>query len=254
MKILGVNEPPAFLAERGDGSSPFFFTCDHASNRIPASLNNLGLGEADLQRHIAWDIGAAEVARGLTERFGATCVEQAYSRLVIDCNRPTGVHPSIATVSDNTEIPGNMGLDADQASARAGEIFHPYHDCIGRLLDARAEAGRPTLLVAVHSFTPVYEGVSRPWHIGFAYHNYPRMARIMIEILAREADLCVGDNEPYSISDGTDYTMVAHGEKRAIPHVQIELRQDLIDTKAGQAEWVERLEVILSEGHAVLAG
>ncbi len=252
--LLEGEDPPPVSVARPDGTSPFLFTCEHAGNRIPGNLGGLRLSAADLGRHIAWDIGAAAVARGLSERLDAALVTQAYSRLVIDCNRPPNEPSSIATLGDGTAIPGNVDIGPHEAAAREREIFHPYHDRIALLLDARREAGRPTLLVTVHSFTPVFGGISRPWHIGFAYNRYRLFTAILIEILARRGDLLIGDNEPYSVSDTTDYTLPVHGEKRRIPHAQIEIRQDLIADEAGQSGWIERLAEALSEGLAVLAG
>ena len=251
--LLKGDDPPPVCVTRADGTSPFVFTCEHAGNRIPHHLNGLRLNVADLGRHIAWDIGAAAVARGLAERFDAALVTQTYSRLVIDCNRSPRETTSIATVSDGSAIPGNVDIGPHERAARESEIFHPYHDCIASLLDARQEAGRPALLVPIHSFTPVFGGFSRPWQIGFAYNRYRLFTAILIEILVRGGDLCIGDNEPYSVSATTDYTLPVHGEKRAIPHAQIELRQDLIAAEAGQSVWIEQLGDALSEGLSALA-
>ncbi len=253
LSILGGDDPPAVVVARPEGTSPIFLTCGHAGKRIPRSLDSLQLDEPDLSRHIAWDIGAADMAGALSERFDATLVSQTYSRLVIDCNRPTEVPGSIPEVSDGTPIPGNIGIDPRQAEARIAEIFRPYHERIAALLDARRDAGRPTLLVAVHSFTPVFGGIERPWHIGLAYNRDRRLAAILIELLALEPGLCVGDNEPYSTSDTTDYTLPVHGEQRGIPHVQIEVRQDLVGDAAGRARWIGRIEKLLTRGLGILA-
>ncbi len=251
-KIIDIDEPRPFCLRRGKARSPFFITCDHSGNVIPRSLGNLGLEDVDLRRHIAWDIGAAAVARGLSDNLDATMIEQNYSRLVIDCNRRIGVEASIPRRSEQTEIPGNMGIDAEQAAARADEIYYPYHNKISDLLDARAKAGQPTLIVSVHSFTPVYNGVKRPWHIGFAYHLNYIFTAILIDLLARDKSLCIGDNKPYAVSDDTDYSVPEHGEKRGLKYVQIEIRQDLVADRAGQSEWTERLTNVLSEGYDIL--
>ncbi len=251
-RIIDTDEPQPFCARRSEAESPFFITCDHSGNRIPKSLGTIGLGDTDLHRHIAWDIGAAAVAHGLSDSLDATLVEQNYSRLVIDCNRRIGVEASIPKRSEQTKIPGNINIEPEQAAARANEIYHPYHNKISDLLNARAKVGQPTLIVSVHSFTPVYNGVTRPWHIGFAYHLDSRFTAIMIDLLARDKGLCIGDNKPYAVSDETDYSVPEHGEKRGLAYVQIEIRQDLVSDRSGQLEWVERLSKILTEGYATL--
>jgi predicted N-formylglutamate amidohydrolase len=242
---LSSDDPPPFQVERPAGTSPFFLTCDHASNQIPRRLGTLGVSEEDRARHIAWDIGIAGVARGLAERLDAIAILQGYSRLVIDANRPLGSRDSIVPRSDHTEVPGNHELPAGEAAWRAGAIFHPYHDRINRELDDRARAGRTTVLVAMHSFTPVMGGRARPWHAGVLYQRDARLGRLMLELLRAEPGLVVGDNEPYAVSDDTDYTLVVHGERRGLPHVELELRQDLIADDAGQAAWAARLATLL---------
>ncbi len=244
-RLLHADEPPAVSVARRHGGSPLFLTCEHASNRIPRRLGSLGLDAAPLQSHIAWDIGAAAVARGLSERLDATLVVQNYSRLVIDSNRRPEAPDSIPTVSENTEIPGNRDLHPAQARARVDEILAPYHDAITRDLDARRHAGRASVLLAVHSFTPVYDGNARPWHVGVLYNRDARLPHIMLDLLAGADHLVVGDNQPYQIGDLTDYTIPAHGEARGIAHVELEIRQDLIATEAGQAVWADRLADLL---------
>jgi len=243
--LLDPDEAPAVSVARAHGASPLFLACDHASNRIPRRLGSLGLAAAALQRHIAWDIGAAGVARGLSERLDATLVMQNYSRLVIDCNRRPEVADSIPTVSENTEIPGNRNLSPAQARARVAEILAPYHQGIAGHLDARRERGLASVLVAVHSFTPVYDGTERPWHVGVLYNRDPRLPGIMLDLLGDEDHLVVGDNQPYQVGDLTDYTIPVHGEARGIAHVEIEIRHDLIATEADQAAWADRLADLL---------
>ncbi len=245
--LLAPEDSHPVMVERPDGASPFLLTCDHAGNRIPRRLGSLGLPASELTRHIAWDVGAAQVARDLSTRLDAALVTQTYSRLVIDCNRATGRPDSIATLSELTEIPGNRDLHPDHAAARAHEIFHPYHGTIAEALDARGRNGRESVLVCVHSFTPVYKGQSRPWHIGVLYNRDARLAGVLMELMAGDPALCVGDNQPYAISDETDYTIPVHGEQRGIPHVEIEIRQDLIETADGQGEWAARLEDWLTQ-------
>lgn len=243
--LLAADEPSAVAVLRSDGTSPFLLTCDHAGRRIPRSLGSLGLEAPDLERHIAWDIGAATVARSLSERLDAALVLQTYSRLVIDCNRSPEVHDSIATLSESTEIPGNKGISDAARQARVNEIFCPYHERITAALDARADAKRPSALVAVHSFTPVFKGVKRPWHIGILYNRDRRLPGVLFDLLSEHDHLVVGDNQPYAVSDVTDYTIPVHGERRGIPHVEIEIRQDLIAEPTGQEIWAERLADLL---------
>ena len=239
--LLGPDDPPAVTVERLDGSSAVFMTCDHAGRVIPGRLGDLGVPAAERERHIAWDIGALGVARGLSEQLDAALVAQTYSRLVIDCNRQPSRHDSMARISELTEIPGNHDLRPDHAEARVREIFHPYHDTIAAELDRRRDARRPTLLLAVHSFTPVYKGQSRPWQIGLLYNRDDRVARVLMDLMSRGPALTIGDNEPYAISDDSDYTIPVHGEQRGLLHIEIEVRQDLIETEAGQRDWSSRL-------------
>jgi predicted N-formylglutamate amidohydrolase len=243
--LLGEDEPPPFEVVGRDGRSPFVVTCDHAGRRLPRSLGSLGLSAEELTSHIAWDIGAGGVARRLATALDAFVAWQRYSRLVIDCNRPLGAVDSIATRSERSLIPGNQNLRQDDAESRAREIFHPYHDQIRGELDRRSEAGRPSIFVAVHSFTPVFLDVARPWHVGVLYNRDSRLAEPLLRLLQGEGDLVVGCNEPYAVSDLSDFSLVHHGEQRAIPHVEIEIRQDLIADDAGQMAWAERLAPLL---------
>ncbi|GAA0710049.1 N-formylglutamate amidohydrolase [Dokdonella soli] len=239
--LLGADEPSAFTVAHADGRSPFVLICDHAGQRLPRALGDLGVSATELQRHIAWDIGAAGLARELARRLDAFVITQPWSRLVIDCNRPPSAPGSIVTRSEHTDIPGNRNLSAHDAQARVREIFEPYHARVAAELDRRALAKRPTILVSVHSFTPVYAGVARPWHLGVLYHRDARVAQALLALMREDGRWVVGDNEPYTVSDATDYAIPVHGERRGLPHVELEVRQDLISYSAGQAEWAERL-------------
>lgn len=243
--LLGEEDPPAFRVEHASGASPFFITCDHAGNRLPRKLVDLGVSVAELATHVAWDIGAAGVARRLAERLDAFLITQTYSRLVIDANRPPGTPQSIVSLSERTQVPGNQALTAAEAAQRTEEIFWPYHARIREELDRRAAANQATLLVSLHSFTPVYLGSARAWHAGVLYQRDARVARVLLESLRAAGDIVVGDNEPYAVSDATDFTVVTHGEQRGLPHVELEIRQDLIAEPAGQAAWAERLAPLL---------
>ena len=251
-RLLDEDEPEPVRVLREAGGSDFFLTADHAGRTIPRRLGTLGLPESERARHIGWDIGIAGVTEHVSAALDATAVFQTYSRLVVDCNRGHGVDSSIPTVSETTAIPGNRDLSPEERTARQREIFVPYHARIRALLDARADAGRRTVLVAMHSFTPVFKGESRPMHAGVLYNRDQRLARILLALLRAEGDLQVGDNAPYSVSDSTDYTIPMHGERRGLAHVEIEIRQDLITDEAGQAAWAVRLTRLLRQADAEL--
>ncbi len=244
-RLLAPDEPPPFTVRNAEGASPLLFVADHAGRLIPRVLRGLGVPEAERARHIGWDIGIAAVAELVADALEATLVKQTYSRLVIDCNRMPGSETSIPQVSELTPIPGNVGLNQAEKADREREIFHPYHDAIGAALERRHNAGRATVLASLHSFTPVFKGASRHWHCGIMYNRDPRLAHVLMKLLAQEPGLVVGDNEPYSLTDLTDYTIPVHGEKRGLHHVAIEIRQDLIETVGGQREWAERLARLL---------
>ena len=247
-KLLDADEVPPVLEQCAGGPSPFLLTCDHYGRRLPRALGDLGVAPGDRERHIAYDIGIGGVTTQLSRALGAHMIAQTYSRLVIDCNRPPGVASSIPVLSEATPVPGNEGLSLQDAKARHAEIFQPYHDRIAQILDQRARDRRATILVAMHSFTPVYAGVARPWHIGTLYNRDRRLAKLLLELLHAEGDLMVGDNQPYAASDATDYCIPVHAEPRHLIHCGIEIRQDLIADGAGQTAWAERLTRIF---HAI---
>jgi predicted N-formylglutamate amidohydrolase len=248
--LLDPDEPSPVTLENEAGSSVFFLSGDHAGRAIPRRLGNLGLPEGELARHIAWDIGIGAVGRRLSQLLDAPVILQTYSRLVIDCNRDPNVPSSIPEISETTEIPGNRGLTEAERAARFDAIFRPYHERLAAALDRRAEEGRASVLVALHSFTPVFKGVARPWHAAVLYTRDARLAHPVFELLRAERGLVIGDNEPYRVTDLTDYTVPVHGERRGLPHVEIEIRQDLITEPAGQSEWAERLARLLPAAYA----
>jgi predicted N-formylglutamate amidohydrolase len=248
--LLDPDEPDPVTFDNETGRSVFFLTCDHAGRAIPRGLDRLGLPEPETRRHIAWDIGIGAVGRQLSRLLNAAVVLQTYSRLVIDCNRDPKVPSSIPEISEMTEIPGNRGLDESARTARVETIFQPYHDTIAAALNRRKAADRITVLVALHSFTPVFKGVARPWHAAVLYNRDARLAHPLFKLLSAEDGLAVGDNEPYAVSDLTDYTVPVHGERRGLPHVEIEIRQDLITEPAGQNAWAKRLARLLPAAYA----
>jgi predicted N-formylglutamate amidohydrolase len=248
-KLLAADEPAAVTVYNESGKSPFLLVADHAGNLIPRALGQLGIAEADRRRHIAWDIGIAGLGRLLADALDATLIQQNYSRLVIDCNRPLQAASSIAAISENTSIPGNAGLSAGASELRAVEIFRPYHDRIEAELDRRRQDGRATALIALHSFTPVFKGAARPWHAGVLYNRDPRLAQRLLALLNEQSDLIVGDNAPYTISDASDYTIPVHAERRNLHHVLAEIRQDLIADESGQRAWAMRLARLLPQAY-----
>jgi predicted N-formylglutamate amidohydrolase len=248
--LLEPDEPNPVTLENESGDSVFFLTCEHAGRAFPRRLGRLGLPEAETLRHIAWDIGIGAVGRELSLLLNAAVILQTYSRLVIDCNRDPKVPSSIPEISEATEIPGNRSLNETERAARVDAIFRPYHNAIAAALDRRAAADRASVLVALHSFTPVFKGVSRPWHVAVLFNRDPRLAHALAELLRADGSLMVGENEPYRVSDLTDYTVPVHGERRGLPHVEIEIRQDLITDPSGQREWAERLARLLPAAYA----
>ncbi|MBS0528068.1 MAG: N-formylglutamate amidohydrolase [Proteobacteria bacterium] len=249
---VGGNPVPPVLERNATGRSPFLLTCDHYGRLIPDALGDLGLPESELTRHIAWDIGIAGVAERMSDALGAHLIAQRYSRLVIDCNRPPDVASSIPVLSEATTVPGNVGISKADAEQRQQAIFEPYHRRIDDVIDTRLRDGRATVLMSLHSFTPVYAGVARPWHIGTLYHRDRTVAPLLLKLLRAEGDLVTGDNEPYAVSDLTDYTIPMHGEARGLMNTGIEIRQDLIGDEAGQVQWAERLTRLFREIEATL--
>jgi predicted N-formylglutamate amidohydrolase len=245
--LLKPEEVPPVHEFNAGGRSPFLLTCDHYGRLIPRVLGDLGLPASELLRHIAWDIGIAGVAEALSKHLDAHLIVQRYSRLVIDCNRPPHVASSIPRTSEATTISGNEGLSREAAALRRAQIFDPYHRRIDEIIDQRGSAERPTVLVSLHSFTPVYAGIARPWHIGTLYHRDTHLPPLLLKLLRAEGDLVVGDNEPYAVSDETDYTIPVHGEARGLMNTGIEIRQDLISDPAGEHAWADRLARIFGE-------
>lgn len=229
--MLGRDDPsPTIVTNRG-GASPFLLIGDHAGRLIPRRLSGLGLDPGALDLHIAWDIGVAGLGEALAHRLKACFIRQAYSRLVIDCNRRPGAEASIPPVSDGVVIPGNDRIGSADIAVRQAEIYQPYQDAIAAELDRRA--GRETLLISLHSFTPVFQGVVRPWRMGVLHRNDSPLSDRMLAGLQRELGEAAGDNEPYRM-DATDNTVPLHADPRGLDYLELEVRQDLIADAAGQ--------------------
>ncbi len=250
--LRGNADVPPVHEENAAGRSPFLLTCDHYGRLIPRGLGDLGLPETELVRHIAWDIGIAGVAEALSKQLDAHLIAQRYSRLVIDCNRPPAAPSSIPRISEATTIGGNEGLARDAAEARRAAIFDPYHRRIDEVIAQRLRDGVPTVLVSLHSFTPVYAGIKRPWHVGTLYQSDTRLPPLLLKGLRAQGDLVVGDNEPYAVSNETDYTIPVHGEARGLMNTGIEIRQDLISDRSGELQWAQRLADAFGEIEATL--
>lgn len=234
------DESPPFEVYNEIGAAPVLLVCDHASHFIPPALDGLGLSEAELCRHIAWDIGIAEVTKGLARRLDAPAVLSHFSRLVVDPNRDTGDDTLVPAVSDGVTVPGNQALPAAARAARIAEFHAPYHAAVERALAAAVQRHKTPALVSMHSFTPVMDGIERPWQIGILWDHDGRLPLPLMETL-RARGIAVGDNQPYSGRDVQGYTLRLHAESRGLLNVLIEVRQDLIDTHHGAAEWVEVL-------------
>jgi predicted N-formylglutamate amidohydrolase len=237
--LLGPEDPPAFSVYNEAGAAPVVLLCDHASNAIPAALGTLGLDDAARARHIAWDIGAAEVARHLAEILDAPALLSGYSRLVVDCNRALDDPTSMRQISDGTIVPGNRGLDDAARTMRADSCYWPYHRAVTETVERTAARGPVPAIVSVHSCTPVMKDFERPWHIGILSNVDRRMAELTIDVLARDAALCIGDNQPYSGLDPHGYSIETHALPAGRPNVLLEIRQDLIDTRHGARHWAE---------------
>lgn len=219
--------------------------CDHASRAVPAALGNLGVADADLARHIAWDIGAASLAVSLSRRLGVAAVLAGYSRLVIDCNRDPSRPGSIVEVSDGTAVPGNVGLPMAEREGRIRAIFEPYHAAVSGELEALRRRAEAPALIAVHSFTDRLGGQVRPWHCGVLWGDDGRLARPLIRALHDEGGLRVGDNEPYSGRAPDNYTVDHHARAGGRPYVCIEVRQDLLRDPVHVEDWARRLAAAL---------
>jgi predicted N-formylglutamate amidohydrolase len=243
--LLHSEDPPPYEVVNGSGERPLLFVCDHAGHAVPRALTGLGLAETDLIDHIGWDIGAAGVTRRLAQIFHATGVLSAYSRLVIDANRPLGHPASIPEVSDARLIPANAGMDDVARRARAEACFWPYHRAVAAQRRRLAGTNAP-VLVFVHSFTPAMtDGTPRPWEIGILWDRDDRMAAPLLHFLGRTLGERVGDNQPYTGRGGTGYSAQIHAAEPGLPHVMLEIRNDLIRDEAGINLWSARLATAL---------
>jgi predicted N-formylglutamate amidohydrolase len=234
--LLEPDEPAPVEVFNAGGQAALVIVCDHAGRALPKALGTLGVSDADLRSHIAWDIGAAQVARRLGQLLDAPVFLQRYSRLVIDCNRPLTAADSMPAMSGGVAIPGNRELQASATEQRVRAIFEPYHAAISTELEQRPGYA----LIAIHSFTPELFGVRRPFHAGVLYAQDARFAAPLLAALREDTTFVVGDNQPYAASAATDYAVIEYGERRGAPYVELEVRQDLVADEAGQQRWAER--------------
>ncbi len=225
--LIGPGDPPPYTIFNERGKARVLLVCDHASHAFPRAMNLLGLDERALKRHIALDLGAAEATRRLAIHLDAPAVLAGYSRLVVDLNRHLGDPTAFLAVSDGEFVPGNHGLTPEEKERRARVFFWPYHDAISQRLDEFRAHGIVPALIAIHSFTPFFDEQNRPWQIGILWDRDPRIALPLMETL-RDRGVCVGDNQPYSGRSPEDYTIDQHAERAGLPHVSIEIRQDLL--------------------------
>lgn len=245
--MLLNDEPAPFELLEGDPASGVILVCDHASNRIPAALDGLGVPATALSEHIAWDIGAAGVTRHLQQRLGADAVLANYSRLVVDLNRGYRDPSLMPAISDGLLIPGNLGLSESARQVRIDALHVPYHAAIEQLIERQTRDKRLPVFLGIHSFTPNFHRTLRPWHAGVLWDRDPRIALPMLAALRADGKFVIGDNEPYSGHHVADYSIDTHAEARGMAHVGIELRQDLVSDPAEQIRWADRLADVLED-------
>ncbi len=243
----GAGNPEPWLLIDGDYSAGMILLADHARNALPAGYGTLGLDRRQLERHIAYDIGVENVTRGMARQLGVPAVLCGFSRLLIDPNRGEDDPTLIRQLYDGAVIAGNYPLDHEERERRLENWYRPYSNAVAGAVAKVAEAsGMPPLIVSIHSFTPIMQGIARPWHVSLLWDTDDRVMRLLQQMLSRDGDLLVGDNEPYDGALKGD-TMYRHATKNGYPHVLIEIRQDLIATEAGAADWAARLADALGD-------
>jgi predicted N-formylglutamate amidohydrolase len=245
-------EEAVAIVENPQGSSPILLICEHASRHLPDRFGTLGLSPSELESHIAWDPGALGVAQHLSRLLDAPLIHASVSRLVLDLNRDPSAPDSIWTLSERTIIPGNLDLDPQERALRVREVYDAFHRAVDEFAETRLEIGRLHGVVSIHSFTPVYRDVPRPWQIGLIFDQDERLARRVEVGLKSDPALNVGMNEPYSPADRVFHTLERHAVRRGLSPLMIEIRNDLIRTEDGQASWANRLAPLLREGARAL--
>ena len=252
-QLLTVDDPaPYSMLSEQQSQSPVLVVCDHASNYVPNALNGLDIQAHYFERHIGYDIGAAEVARRLTAQLNASAVLAGFSRLVIDANRFLTSHDSVPSISDGVTIKGNEALSITDRLVRVEELFIPYHDAINRAIASIRKHFSMPLMISVHSYTPIFQGFERPWEIGVVWEGDDGVASMLMEFLEENTPYHVGDNEPYHACNPVGYTMKTHAESKGYPHVMVEIRQALVASVAGQIEFANLLADALKHIQASL--
>ena len=235
--LIGPGDPPPFMTYNDNGSARVLLVADHASPFFPAGMNQLGLADWVLERHVAWDIGSDTLTRFLADRLDAPAVLAGFSRLIVDPNRKLGDPSAFSELSDGIAIPGNIGLDETQKALRVQSFFKPYHDAIANKLDAFSQRNIVPAMISIHTCTPVFDRIVRPWHIGILWDKDPRIPQLLIDHFDRMDEICIGDNEPYSGRHPNDFTIDHHAEPAGLPHLGIEVRQDLVSDSDGARKW-----------------
>jgi predicted N-formylglutamate amidohydrolase len=243
--LIGPGDPPPYMSYNDHGRAPVLLVADHASPFFPAAMNQLGLADWVLERHVAWDIGSDQLTRHLADALDAQAVLAGFSRLIVDPNRKLDDPTAFAEVSDGIAIPGNIDLDEAQKALRVQSFFKPYHDAIATRLDRFRSRGVVPVFISVHTCTPVFDRVVRPWHVGVMWDRDPRIAVPLMQSLNRMDGVCIGDNEPYSGRHPHDFTVDFHAESAGLPHVGIEVRQDLVSDQEGARKWAGILAAAL---------
>jgi len=251
--LLAVGEPPPFALEAADAAGPFLVVCEHGGARLPRALGDLGLPAEALSRHYMVDINALALARGVARVLEAPLVHQRYSRMVCDCNRPLDAPDLIPETGEGTPVPGNHALGPGDREARIAAIWRPFHEGLAAVIDARLAAGRLTVLLTIHTFTPVFFGVARPWHAGVLFDRDTAFAPALLDALERTTPGPVAANEPYPLTRTGDYTVPAHGEDRGLAAALVEVRNDLLNTPADQDAWAHRLAAAAREALPAVA-
>jgi predicted N-formylglutamate amidohydrolase len=239
----------AVAVDNPNGQGAFVLVCDHASNWVPPSLKGLGLPSGELERHIAWDPGALELARRLSDLLDAPLVHATVSRLVLDVNRDPAHHGSVVTRSEDTDIPGNQEISVEERARRVQSIYEPYHRTLDGAIEQSVARDPAPQIISIHSFTPVYRKEQRPWHIGVLSGDDKRLSQPLLQLLRAAGEFSVGDNQPYAPTDGVYHTLDRHCARRNLRSVLLELRSDTISAEEGCRQWALRLEQALRAIH-----
>ena len=239
--LLAADEPEVFQVIHGGSVRRLIVACDHASSRIPRSLGTLGVADRYLEDHIAWDIGAAAVTQILCRRLGCVAILGNYSRLAVDLNRHVSDASLMPAISDGVLVPGNLSQNEAQRTQRIREMHAPFHEAVRREIDLMSSAEQRPAMITLHSFTPHLHGLPRPWDVGVLWDADARLALRLMARLRADGDVRVGDNEPYSGRHPADFTLDHHAERVGLAHAGVEIRQDLVADRRGQAAWADRL-------------